>query len=242
MRVARGSFGRATLIRLERTMLVQAIISLPLTPSKLGAAALLVCSALALAACGGKTSEPKSQVTVAKAACGRNDRPETGLQGQIPAAERAAGFAGFNCNLELVGAVMPKAGGFQFAMVRAPAGPVCGYGGGSFQKPGGTVVVDFTDPRHPKDTAYLTTPGMISPGEGLRTHQGRGLLMSAYYIVPGIERLDPKAVGPVTHGFDIYDVGTDCRHPQVLTTTTSLTFPTAGLSKTSDGPTPAMAA
>src|SRR5712671_4291152 len=40
---------------------------------------------------------------VPKAVCGPNDHPETALQGQVPAAMRAAGFKGFNCNLELLG-------------------------------------------------------------------------------------------------------------------------------------------
>ena len=36
---------------------------------------------------------------------GENDRPETALQGQVPAAMRTAGnpFKGFSCNLELIG-------------------------------------------------------------------------------------------------------------------------------------------
>src|SRR5258707_10721608 len=42
-------------------------------------------------------------LTVPKATCGENDHPETALQGQVPAAMRAAGFKGFNCNLQLLG-------------------------------------------------------------------------------------------------------------------------------------------
>src|SRR5215813_8989982 len=44
------------------------------------------------------------QLVVPKAKCGPNDHPESALQGQVPAALRAApgGFLGFNCNLELV--------------------------------------------------------------------------------------------------------------------------------------------
>src|SRR5258708_26803443 len=42
-------------------------------------------------------------LTVPKAVCGPHDNPETALQGQVPAAMRAAGFKGFNCNLELLG-------------------------------------------------------------------------------------------------------------------------------------------
>src|ERR1700739_1632561 len=44
-------------------------------------------------------------LVVPKAKCGPNDHPETALQGQVPAALRAAGFKGFNCNLELLGQV-----------------------------------------------------------------------------------------------------------------------------------------
>src|SRR5262249_57778615 len=42
-------------------------------------------------------------LTVPKGHCGAHDNPETALQGQVPAALRAAGFKGFNCNLELLG-------------------------------------------------------------------------------------------------------------------------------------------
>src|SRR5229473_754181 len=42
-------------------------------------------------------------LTVPKAVCGPHDNPETALQGQVPAAMRATGFKGFNCNLELLG-------------------------------------------------------------------------------------------------------------------------------------------
>jgi hypothetical protein len=85
--------------------------------------------------------------------------------------------------------------------------------------------VDFTDPNKPVETEYLMTSAMQHPGEGIRVHQGRGLLMSAYYVAAGLTKTDD----PVTHSFDIYDVGTDCRHPKVLYTSTSFTFPTAGL-------------
>src|SRR5437867_5832773 len=58
--------------------------------------------------CGGgddnSGSSEDSSLAVAKAKCGANDSPETGLQGQVPAALRVlGGFKGFSCNLQLVG-------------------------------------------------------------------------------------------------------------------------------------------
>ena len=61
--------------------------------------------ALVLAGCNGDgdSDDGAAPLTVPKAACGANDKPETGLQGQVPAALRASGFQGFNCNLTLIG-------------------------------------------------------------------------------------------------------------------------------------------
>src|SRR5258708_3537358 len=66
---------------------------------------LLALSGVALVAAAGERDEDDQPVplTVPKAVCGPNDHPESGLQGQVPAAMRAAGFKGFNCNLELIG-------------------------------------------------------------------------------------------------------------------------------------------
>src|SRR5919204_5508098 len=55
--------------------------------------------------CAGLAYGDPIPLTVPKATCGPNDHPETALQGQVPAAMRAAGFKGFNCNLELIGQV-----------------------------------------------------------------------------------------------------------------------------------------
>src|SRR6266853_161447 len=52
---------------------------------------------------GGSSADQAIPLTVPKASCGPNDHPETDLQGQVSAAVRAAGFKGFNCNLQLVG-------------------------------------------------------------------------------------------------------------------------------------------
>jgi hypothetical protein len=164
-----------------------------------------------------------------RATCGPGDRPEEVLQGQVPFSETAAGFKGYSCNLQQTAAAHSSRGDGilqQFALVRDRAGHRCGYDGGYnwFNDNPGTSVFDLTNPNHSEQTALLTTPGLWLPGEGLRAHQGRGLLVSAYYM--GETSRDDK-----THGFDIYDVGTDCRHPQLLASTTQLSFPTAGLTR-----------
>jgi len=166
---------------------------------------------------------------MAKATCGPGDRPEEILQGQVPFRETAAGFKGYSCNLALTAAAHSSRGDGelqQFGMVRDRAGHRCGYDGGYnwFKDNPGTSVFDLTDPNHSEQTALITTPGLWLPGEGLRAHQGRGLFVSAYYT--GETSRDDK-----THGFDVYDVGTDCRHPQLLASTTQISFPTAGLTR-----------
>src|SRR5262249_13533512 len=74
----------------------------------LATATLIAVSCMALVGFGsgrdddrGHSKEPP--LTVPKARCGPHDNPESGLQGQVPAALRASGFKGFNCNLELLG-------------------------------------------------------------------------------------------------------------------------------------------
>src|SRR5712664_470898 len=67
--------------------------------------ALFFSSIALLGADGGRKDSDDRPIplTVPKAVCGPHDPPETALQGQVPAAMRAAGFKGFNCNLELLG-------------------------------------------------------------------------------------------------------------------------------------------
>src|SRR5437879_2258056 len=75
-------------------------------------------SCLALSAIGGADSVLEKKAPniadqelffgpVPKAVCGPGDRPETGLQGQVPASERAqpGGFQGWSCNLQLIAQV-----------------------------------------------------------------------------------------------------------------------------------------
>jgi hypothetical protein len=167
-------------------------------------------------------------LTVPKAVCGPGDRPETALQGQVPAAMRAAGFQGFNCNLALVGQVRGDGANWQTTQFTQRLNPpdaaqghnsgqgnrdrVCGYHGtasAARSLPGrtnfGTRVVDLTDPRNPTITAYLNTPSMHDPWESLKVNERRDLL--------GADNGQNGAGGPEV---DIYDISGDCRFPQLM--------------------------
>src|ERR1700726_4581366 len=78
--------------------------------------------------------EGAAPLTVPKATCGANDHPETGLQGQVPAALRAAGFQGFNCNLQLIGQSKGDGANWQSTEFRDEQGHVCAYHGTSFRE------------------------------------------------------------------------------------------------------------
>src|SRR5262249_40518578 len=154
-------------------------------------------------------------------------RPETGLQGQVPAPERASpgGFKGFSCNLELIAQVKDEGASWQTAEMREAnsfigkirSRKACAYHNtaspsSSASRPGSTNfgprVVDISDPAKPVLTAYLTTPAMNYPHESLKVNEKRKLLGA----VRGLD-VAPYSGGPE---FDVYDVSGDCAHPQLL--------------------------
>jgi hypothetical protein len=168
--------------------------------------------------------------TVPRAVCGPEDNPETGLQGQVPAALRAAGFQGFNCNLKLIGQSRNDGGNWQSTEFKerrqadaegggaAEDKPLhtCGYYGS--QSPAlspttrdpatyGVRVVDLTHPSKPVLTGYLQTTSMLDPWESLKVNERRQLLAA-----------DQGANGGGGPAVDIYDVSQDCRSPQLLAT------------------------
>ncbi|HSU76004.1 MAG TPA: hypothetical protein VLI89_02985 [Burkholderiales bacterium] len=171
-------------------------------------------------------------LTVPKAKCGPNDHPETALQGQVPAALRASGFHGFNCNLELVGQFRGNGANWQTTQFKQRVRGnerdddddgddrgnsdgktrVCGYHGTAspaLSAPGrtqfGVPVIDLSDPHHPNATAFLTTPSMLDPWESLKVNERRQLL--------GADNGQNGGGGPE---IDIYDVSQDCSHPQLI--------------------------
>jgi len=170
-------------------------------------AAVGVCAVLfaGLAAGGAPAKSP--------AQCGPDDRPETGLQGQVPMADRASGRSaeGYTCNLTEVG-FMPSSSFANFDTYKN-----CAYYSdtiGAFTAEGGTVVVDVSDPRRPVQTAYLTERAAANPGESLRVNPERGLLVAdRYFLAQGVSNVDdPDA----NRALAVYDISKDCRYPKLL--------------------------
>src|SRR5579884_4305697 len=102
---------------------------------------------------------------VPKAHCQPGDPVETGLQGQVPQADRRSGRAaqGYACNLRVVGRY-PSNGFASFDTYGD-----CGYysdnpGAIGTQADTGTLVLDLSDPAHPRRTDYLTARAMRDNG------------------------------------------------------------------------------
>jgi hypothetical protein len=167
-----------------------------------------VISAEHVAGGGKKADEVGSMGPVPKARCGRADRTESGLQGQTTSWERGSGDSalGYNCNLELVGQFRGE-GAF------SQDGPAylghCAYmatENNPQQLHPGIVVIDVSDPRHPRPTAYLDeTPAGLNPHENLKVNEKRKLLGLA------------QSNGP---NFAVYDLSLDCAHPRLASSIT----------------------
>lgn len=171
-----------------------------------------------LSACGGGgggSTEPP--LTVAKAtSCATGGKPETALQGQVPAALRTSGFTGFDCNLSLVGQYRGEGGNWSSATFTDGAGKTCAYYStaspidrNGVRVPGrlnpGVPVINMTDPTKPVRVTSLTTPAMLEPWESLRINDRRQVLIA-----------DNGQNGGGGPEVDIYDVSGDCTSPQLL--------------------------
>jgi hypothetical protein len=174
-------------------------------------AAAVVCAlALVVPAFGAASSagSPGVRSAVPRARCGPGSAPETGLQGQVPLADRRSGRSrqGYSCNLELLGQYQGEGTTWvnpQYGHCAYNATSVFGLGR---KKSEGVQVIDATDPRHPKLTANLTSPAMLTDTwETLKVNEARGLLAGV-------------SVGPAlgTLAFDVYDIRSDCAHPRLL--------------------------
>ncbi|WP_293773240.1 DUF305 domain-containing protein [Sporichthya sp.] len=182
-------------------------------------AATLACAValtpLAVAA-GSPAQADSFESSVPRAVCGPGSFPESGLQGQVPLADRKSGRSqqGYTCNLEMLGQYQ----GEGTTWVN-PQYKHCAYNATSFfglgrKKSEGVQVIDASDPKHPKLTANLTSPAMLTDTwESLKVNEARGLLAGV-------------SVGPAvgTLAFDVYDVKTDCAHPKLLDSFASSDF------------------
>lgn len=180
----------------------------------LGGVAGVLVLAGALAGCGsssapgGGVSSATAVTSVTAAQCGAGSLPETGLQGQVPLADRKSGrnLQGYRCNLQLVGQYQGAG-----ASVVSPSTSSCAYlsTSGSLVDPlqslepsPGAQVVDVSSAAHPVLAGNLTGPAMLAgTWESLKVNEPRKLLGG---VAVGLE------VG--AGFFDVYDV-TDCAHP-----------------------------
>lgn len=147
--------------------------------------------------------------SIGRAECGPGSDPETGVQGQVPAADRISGrsMQGYRCNLELLGQYQGTGSG--------PVSPVadrCSYSatfaGGLLSRSPGVQVVDASDPTNPRLSKILGSTAMkISTWETLKVNEKRGLMVGA-----GVQVLPGLGVGAL----DVYDVSKDCANPTLL--------------------------
>jgi hypothetical protein len=144
---------------------------------------------------------------VPRPVCGPGSRPETSIQGRVPAGSEA----GFDCNATLVGQ-HGSSGGFKTLRFVDKAGHECAYYDTTLlfpsniqtlsERPTGVAVLDMSDPAKPVQTASLLTPAMQTPHESLALNERRGLLVA----VTGNPVFYPGVV-------DVYDLNADCRNP-----------------------------
>lgn len=144
--------------------------------------------------------------------CGPTDKPETGIQGDVPLADQLSGRAlqGYSCGLSVVGYndLGHRGGNANMAW-----SDHCAYVAGT----NGIAVVDVADPVHPRMVTTLHGPGSNFTLETLAAGRNadHGVLVAGRYG-NSAER------GPATPSpMDIYDV-TDCAKPVFKTT---YTFP-----------------
>src|SRR5262249_4861197 len=139
--------------------------------------AITACSVLLWGCGGGGSSDQAIPLTVPKASCGSHHKPETGLQGQVPSALRAASFQGFNCNLQLIGQSKGDGANWQTDQFKDGAGRTCAYHGTSWNQTGrahlGVPVIDISNRSNPTPTTYLTTPSLLDPWESLKVNERR---------------------------------------------------------------------
>jgi hypothetical protein len=174
----------------------------------------------ALGGCGTEQVPAKATrsgfASVPKATCGPLDRTETGLQGQTPLADRQSGATtqAYNCNLEQAGQFEGEGASWQLTWFQDCAYYDTANNNTPAPQHPGVVVVDVSDPEHPKATDYLTGAAMLDPWESLKVNPQRKLLGANKG--PGITlNSSGFALNPNDKNFTFYDIS-DCKHPKLL--------------------------
>lgn len=159
-----------------------------------------------------------TDIAVARAECGPGSDPESGHQGDVPAADRNNGRStlGYRCNMSQLGNYAGRGGG-----ISSVSFDHCVYIGTFF--PGnllgpeqGVQVLDVSDPTAPVLTETLNEPAMLAgTWESLKVNETRKLLVGA-----GAPFLTGAGL------LSVYDIS-DCAHPRLLnpSTGTSLNMP-----------------
>lgn len=178
----------------------------------------LTVAACFLAACGQGSSGSGSN-TNASANIGAEftevDRPEPGLQGQIPLASQQSGDSalGYRKGLKLVGqnTILDRGANFSMAWIDDCAyvtttspgqifGPLASpYADAKFNPLNGMAVIDAANPANPKLVNILQSPAMLAPHESLQANQARKIIVAT------------RGGGTA---FDVYDAH-DCRNPKL---------------------------
>jgi hypothetical protein len=117
---------------------------------------------------------------------------------------------GYYCNAHVVSR-LESGGGYRVERYVDRSGRTCAFfDAGAVNVvhpvPLGVSVVDMRNPARPRLVRTLRTPGMLSPHEGLRLNQRRGLLVAA----TGLSGFT------ATGTLDVYSVAENCTEPKLL--------------------------
>ena len=156
---------------------------------------------------GAATAATDTIAAVPAAPCGPGSRPETGLQGQVPAADRISGRSrqGYTCNMEKVGQHQGEGAAIISAIAGHCAYIPTSYAGTRQKMQQGVQVIDVSQPAKPTWVRSLTTRAFqLGTWETLKTNPAGTMLAGAGVgLLFGADKLD------------LYDVS-DCTNPRLL--------------------------
>jgi hypothetical protein len=155
---------------------------------------------------------------------GPGDRPETGLNGSVPASERQGpeGFKGFWCGVRKIGQhSLYNRGSFGDLQIIVDDRGHCAYA--SMRDPSnlnlgttGTVVLDVSVPSRPKDVRVLRSPAMLRSYSGFEMPVSQETRRPGNIMIAGFKDFGPNGTNPI----DIYDTsGPNCLEVPMLSTT-----------------------